>query len=1296
MPRAKARGRDRAEAVERQAIAEEEKQAAENGGRHEEAMEVETTNPRNFNIDDFGEIEIPEAPQRVATYDVNGPRLMITHIVNENFKSYAGVQTLGPFHKSFTSIVGPNGSGKSNVIDSMLFVFGYRANKIRSKKVSVLIHNSENHKDINCCTVAVHFQKIIDTGPGEDEFTVVPDSQLVVSRTAFKDNTSSYSINSKRATYKEVAALLRGSGIDLDHNRFLILQGEVEQIAMMKPKAQSEHEDGMLEFLEDIIGSNRFKQPIETLCQRVEHLNELRAEKLNRVKAVEKEKDELEGAKNEAVEFLTSENAVVRLRNKLLQKYIAECAKGEEKAQAEFDKVYEGMKAVNEKMEAIAAKKKEKGKGHGKIHKEYDTLAKQVEETKEKFSDLEKQDVKCREDIKHTNTKAKKLEKSLDQEKKKIEELRQVPEESERTVQETQKTLERLEQDKAKEEEKVQEVMASLRTETQPLQEEKDKQEEKLLELQKSVNEKKSQLQVTESELEVFLSNQQSEQSKLNKMQQNLDTAKAELAQHQQTAAQLRKNIPNVENVVTKSTADLKQVGEAEAKASEKVRSLRYKVEELRGTQQAASSRGKVMAFLLEQKKSGKVPGIFGRLGDLGAIEEKYDVAISTACGPLDNIVVDTMTTAQRCVELLIKHNVGVATFIGLDKMERWKEQTKRKITTPENVPRLFDLIKVKDGKILPAFYYAIRDTLVAKDLEQATRIAYGKTRYRVVTLHGQLIDQSGTMSGGGKSVSRGRMGSAVVATEAADPKQLANLENELEKARREAEMCEVNKAKLQDVINTNTKDLTTMKHNLQMADTKIKALKEQVTSLQTQIKEQEVKVKAAAPDKKQLDDLQKKVNSYNKEYEKSAELSSKVEAEVQRLHNQIMEMGGSKLQAAQSRVDAIGRKIDEATGQITKVNVGVKTAERNLKKAEEKVNSLEDEMSENKEKSEGLAKLFKDLEEQATAVLEAHQQAQEKVTEVEAALEAIRGEMGQLEEEEGAVEKDQLEVRVRLEKIEEILKENKAKIKHWKKELSGLKLSPVEGDEEGELPTFTAEDLAAAVTADLKFQITVQEEKLAQMKPNMASIAEYKKKEELYLSRVAELDQITEVRDKQRKYHEELRKQRLDEFMTGFAVITSKLKEMYQMITLGGDAELELVDSLDPFSEGIVFSVRPPKKSWKNISNLSGGEKTLSSLALVFALHHYKPTPLYVMDEIDAALDFKNVSIVANYIKERTKNAQFIIISLRNNMFELADRLVGIYKTYNCTKSVTINPHRMQLPLQEINAAPQLPVSQV
>jgi structural maintenance of chromosome 4 len=114
---------------------------------------------------------------------------------------------------------------------------------------------------------------------------------------------------------------------------------------------------------------------------------------------------------------------------------------------------------------------------------------------------------------------------------------------------------------------------------------------------------------------------------------------------------------------------------------------------------------------------------------------------------------------------------------------------------------------------------------------------------------------------------------------------------------------------------------------------------------------------------------------------------------------------------------------------------------------------------------------------------------------------------------------------------------------------------------------------------------------------------------------------------------------------MAGFNLIRKKLSEMYKMITLDdGDADLEPNDSLDPFSEGISFRVRPPKKSWKYIYNLSGGEMTLSSLALVFALHTYKPTPIYIMDEIDAALDFKNVSIVANYIKERTKVGPFLV----------------------------------------------------
>ena len=157
-------------------------------------------------------------------------------------------------------------------------------------------------------------------------------------------------------------------------------------------------------------------------------------------------------------------------------------------------------------------------------------------------------------------------------------------------------------------------------------------------------------------------------------------------------------------------------------------------------------------------------------------------------------------------------------------------------------------------------------------------------------------------------------------------------------------------------------------------------------------------------------------------------------------------------------------------------------------------------------------------------------------------------------------------------------------------------------------------------------------EERTQNANVELGVLAEYRRRVEEHVSRSHDLETAVAARDGVKRRCDDLRRKRLEGFMEGFSVISLRLKEMYQMITMGGNAELELVDSLDPFSEGILFSVMPPKKSWKNISNLSGGEKTLSSLALVFALHHYKPTPLYVMDEIDAALDFRNVSFFYYY----------------------------------------------------------------
>ncbi|XP_077422649.1 structural maintenance of chromosomes protein 4 [Vanacampus margaritifer] len=1245
-------------------------------GQGDEAPPPPTTDPSAAEAVDSRPLEeilgsIPPPPPPAMTNEPGAPRLMITHLVNRNFKSYAGEQILGPFEKRFSCIIGPNGSGKSNVIDSMLFVFGYRAQKIRSKKLSVLIHSSDQHKNVQSCTVEVHFQKIIDKEG--DDYEVIPNSKFYVSRSANKDNSSAYYINGKKATFKEVGTLLRSHGIDLDHNRFLILQGEVEQIAMMKPKGQTEHDEGMLEFLEDIIGSCRLKEPIQTLARRIEMLNEQRGEKLNRVKLVEKDKNALAGEKNKAVEFLTLENDIFKHKSRLYQYKIHDLQKRVMDEEQEKQKILDDTKELTEKTAKIAAEMEKMNQKRKDVEKKQNKIDKYIETQKQKFTQLDLQDVEVREKIKHSKSKNKQLQKQLEKDKGKLEEVRGVPASSEKAILEATAQMEELEKRKGKEEEKLKEVMESLKEETSGLQQDKETKEKALMELSKAVNETRSRMDLAQSELDIYLSRHNTAVTQLNSAKQTLRTTSDTLRERRAAIKELEVDIPQREKELKKDEDELEQLTKMDNETRHTVREMRQKVDEAKSSLSSNRSRGKVLDALMQQKRSGRIPGILGRLGDLGAIDEKYDVAISSSCGALDHILVDTIDTAQKCVTFLKEQNIGVATFIGLDKMKVW-EKNMGPIRTPEDSPRLFDMVKVNDTSVRPAFYFALRDTLVAQDMEQATRMAFQKDkRWRVVTLKGQIIEMAGTMTGGGR-VMKGRMGSSLN-TEVSQV-ELDRMESKLNENVTKLQGCQDRKLHLEENVQRLRSQLRDRKNTLEKYANSMSSLADQESHLKVQMKELEANVLAAAPDKTKQKRMEKSLEAFKKDFEAASNKAAKVENEVKRLHNLIVDINSHKLKAQQDKLDDINKSLDKCSSTVTKAKVAIKTADRNLKKCEDGVARVQAELEDNEKSLAALTEQQKRLEEEAVEIMKTGEEASAEQAEVQAQYQAVTKEIAVLQQQEHAQQEESLGVRLRVEQIEAVVSDHTNKLKHWREKASKLTLHAVEGMPVEELPVLTAEQLHDISDINVvNNKIISLETKCAQMKPNLGAIAEYKKKEEQYLQRVAQLDEVTTERDNFKRGYEDLRKQRLSEFMSGFNMITNKLKENYQMLTLGGDAELELVDSLDPFSEGIMFSVRPPKKSWKKIFNLSGGEKTLSSLALVFALHHYKPTPLYFMDEIDAALDFKNVSIVACYIYEQTKNAQFIIISLRNNMFEIADRLIGIYKTHNTTKSVGINP---------------------
>ncbi|XP_066249114.1 structural maintenance of chromosomes protein 4 [Euwallacea similis] len=1217
-------------------------------------------------------IYIPPVQPPTLSMDPTGPRLLITKIDNSFFKSYAERQVLGPFHKCFNAIVGPNGSGKSNVIDSLLFVFGYRATKIRCKKVSVLLHNSDNYHNIQSCTVTIHFALIVDKEG--DSYDVVPGSEFVVSRTACRDNSSYYELNNRRVQFKEVAILLKKHGIDLDHNRFLILQGEVEQISMMKCKGEKDGETGMLEYLEDIIGTTRYKKPLEQVFNRVEELTERRIEKLNRLKMVQDEVDELQGPMEEAVGFLKVENTVVRSKNFIYQYNIKNVKLKSQAEQEAKEEVLEIQNQYKERLRTLTEEKQKHCEIQDKEATIYENLKKKKEELKEAFDKASKKDVQLQEEMTSKNNARKKTKGQIAAEKEKLLKLENVPNENAKTVKEIEAKLEKTMKEKEVYEAEKSTLMLNIQRTTKGLQEQKEALQGNLVLLQEGVDKTKAEFTLAETELKVCLSNEENERQKLEHLKHSLIKSGETITERSKQIQILQQQLPEAKKQLETSNRELLQLIQEEAQLTAAVRKQRATLEEGRSCMQASKSTSCVLDSLMNAKREGKCPGLFGRLGDLGAIDGKYDVAVSTACGPLDNIVVDTVDCAQWCIEYLKQNDIGRAVFIALDKQEHLRNKACSRIQTPENVHRLFDLIKVSDERVKTAFYYALRDTLVAEDLEQASRIAYGARRYRVVTLKGDLIETSGTMSGGGKRVLRGRMGRSVAVANL-DPRDLKRQEDEVERMEKRVRELRTCHAELENRIGELQPEIREMEINFEKYKHELQSLQAQQPNLQRQMKEQEAKSKGTKADAAQVQRLTSVVESRKKEYEAATEAAGELQEKVDKITNEIKEKSTGKLKIVDKKIKDCVKIVDMCKSEIIKLNVAVKTAKKNYESTRENIARLEQDLEDMENNLRAMKQQREGIEEEARKMLQGVEEVTEQLEEREQVFREARKAVEKITKEETKLRSEKIDVDDKLKVLEKKLAEHEGVINSFKYKLSQLSLQEVPNIETEELEQYSDEALNVSELERAEKEMQQADNFLKAAKPNLGAIQEYRKKQKIYLERASELEEIVAKRTQMRSVHDDLKKRRKEEFIAGYNVIKLKLKEMYQMITLGGDAEFEMVDTYDPFTEGIQFIVRPPRKTWKKISNLSGGEKTLSSLALVFALHYYKPSPLYVMDEIDAALDFKNVSIVGNYIKERTKNAQFIIISLRSNMFELCDNLVGIYKTYNTTKTITFNP---------------------
>ena len=1298
-------------------------------------------------------------------------RIIIEKIVLENFKSYAGERVIGPLHYRFNSVVGPNGSGKSNLMESLLFVFGKRAKKMRLKKLSELIHSSSRENKCRYCKVSVFFKEIKEDD--DDNYHFIEGGDFVVSRTVYKNSSSQYQLNGRESSFDEINTLLNKKDIDLKHNRFLILQGEVEQISMMKPKGENENETGLLEFLEDIIGTRRYVPLIDKLSKSIEDLGEIKTSKANRVKISRNEINQLEDVKNQSLSYYQKEKQSQILRHLLLiarrgmeNNAIISKKNVMEKKQNEIEE-------IQKKMAEQISQSKNVLLEHKQIQTEINKLSKENQKINEQITKIEENDKLKQNEIENYGKQIKKGERDLEKLNKnysnKNEEINMAQEQRPKLQKEFDLKTKQFNEIDSYINNKDKEIYSK----TEQLQKAKKEVMNKLRPSESQINQNNFKIEQNEKTLNLLkekIEKQEENIGKLNKKKDELNTLLNEKKENYDKFTTKKKELEA--NKIKKE----KELKEKEKKASEKQKEVQdkmLKLSEFKNSNQEFKIKHKIASELIKAQKEGKIHGLFGRLGDLGAIDQKYDIAISTACSQLDFLVVDNTQNARNILNYLRNNNIGTASIIILEKVAWVERYFNKDYQCPPGTQRLFDLVKFEDKRLQNAFYFALRDTLVTSNLETATKVGYGQNRHRVVTLDGVIVEITGAMVGGGKP-RRGLMSNVAMNYKQENNEQeikklseeytqsinqynqLKNdynaVEQEYQRILRDLRELETIGIKLEsdlNKINQSLKEVTDSlralkeQSNKNNVDTqqinRIKVENEKLTKENNSLKEQTKELR------KELEEINNQLdNTYGEEYNQKKNEKEKLQKEIEEIEKKLHQYENVLLNA-QKTLDKLKEEITNKEKNIEELKKKIKDCENFMKQYEDDSLKLLAKMDSNNNQIQKLEEQYtkqnSEIEKLKKAIANLREDKQEKENEIKEINEEIRKlnrsiaafnekinaniksfdkliqEFGFIDDfdkdikmiNQGKIKKDkdkdkdkgnsQEDSSQNKEDVEmkesnkdesnneedkeddedDIIPKKKANIREYEKY---FKLKQLKTD-------YPQDEINKLInqTKDIEYILSLYESTIKNMKPNMQAIIEYKNTLITLRERESDLNNTIEKLQKANDIYQNVKQRRQNEFMEGFNIINTKLIEMYRLLTKGGDAELELADSLDPFNEGITFTVRPNRKCWKSMGNLSGGEKTLSSLSLIFALHHYKPSPLYVMDEIDAALDFRNVSVIAEYIKERTKDSQFMIISLRNQMFELANELIGIYKTFDITKVVVFDPNSYDVKGRQIVA---------
>lgn len=1155
----------------------------------------------------------------------------------QGFKSFAN-KLLFEFDNGITGIVGPNGSGKSNIADAVRWVLGEQsAKQLRGSKMEdIIFAGTETRKPVSFASVSL-------TIDNSDKKLDIDYSEVTVTRRVFRSGESEYLLNGNTCRLKDINELFYDTGIGKE-GYSIIGQGQIDKILSGKAEERRELFDEAAGIVKFKKRKNETQKSLDNESQNLIRINDILAE-------LEKQVGPLARQSDKAKEYL-------RLKEYLKKYEVNLFLLEESSTKGELTKVTGNLDIVNEELEKAGNRLEEIKSVYDEKDNEVSELTARIDELTAKKNQaeidknrLESQIEILKEQINSANMNDSHL---ADRLKEINDQIAERNEEKQKLLKQKFDISSEVDDIFARQNEIDREVDA-LRKETDGLSNEIENRKNSIFDnlnkkgtikasiqryesMQEQVNIRKAELtgklinfKTDESEFDVSIKDAK---DKLDSVNKEIDGLVSE---------NNRLMALSDENKEERNTKKQK----LQAAKEQNMRS-QTKLESLKNIAERYDGYGNSIRKVMECKEQNS--GILGVVADIVKTEKKYEIAIETALGgTIQNIVTDNEETAKKMIAYLKKNQYGRATFLPLSAVSGKNNRRDNLERESGFIGYANELVKV-DLQYKGLADYLLGRCVVVDNIDNALHLnkAHGYS-LKIVTLEGELLNPGGSMTGGAFRNSSNLLGrrreieeleKVVSSTEkvifslSADIDRLGGLINEAtDKIAKNTEIIQ-NKKLAKNTLEINYNQLADKKNEIQSVYENNKR------------EEKEIEI--------QLKDIRAELESSNKELEK--------------IEND-NELNTKEISDATERLNDLKNKLEEKNKIAESIHIEYSQIAQKSQFAEESVKRILREINRLKD---GISDLEDSKEESQTEIAVRSSQIEEITDTIKTAATEIESYSSELTDLKSRKEEGQATLKgffktreecqnnlVTLEKEQFRLSQNKEKLENnrdskieymWNEyELTLSEATQLKDDELSDVSEIKK------IITDTKNEIR----KLGDV--NVNAIEDYKEVAERYEFLKNQHDDLVSARDKLITVIEELDKNMREQFTTKFEEIKIEFDKVFRQLFGGGKGTIELDPEADILDAAITIISQPPGKKLQNMMQLSGGEKALTAICLLFAIQNLKPSPFCLLDEIEAALDDSNVDRYAKYLHKLTKNTQFIVITHRRGTMAAADRLYGI-----------------------------------